>query len=289
MFKDRVIIISLFIFICTVLIALTITPSITQSQLKKFTNHTKYKDLIEVPDLLGKTISESSTILEDINLKVVQMPVSPYNPNFPKGSVIRQDPFAGDFVKNGRTIYLTPNPQYVTQIVIPDYSDKSFRSVRALFGNAKLQLGKIFYCNNYAENVVLRLDYNQRRINSGDTVPVFSLIDVYIGAGKQNVNEKTIKTPDLIGNKFFDYETGQKIQDVIKDNFLNVGTLYLDELDVKDSTDFFVYKQFPNPDLDTTFMFINEGGMSPELNLYFTKDSTKLITYTDSINNINND
>ena len=289
MFKDRVIIISLFIFICVALIALTITPSITQSQLKKFTNHPDYKDLIEVPDLLGKTISESSKILEESNLKVVQMPVSPYNPNFPKGSVIRQDPFAGDFVKNGRTIYLTPNPQYVTQIVIPDYSDKSFRSVRALFGNAKLQLGKIFYCNNYAENVVLRLDYNQRRIYSGDTVPVFSLIDVYLGAGKQNVNEKIITIPDLIGDKFLNYETGQKIQDVIKDNFLNVGTLYLDELDVKDSTDFFVYKQSLNPHLDTNFMFINEGGMSPELDLYFTKDSTKLITYTDSINNINND
>ena len=289
MFKDRVIIISLFIFICTVLIALTITPSITQSQLKKFTNHSEYKDLIEVPDLLGKTISESSKILEDINLKVVQMPISPYNPNFPKGSVVRQDPFAGDLVKNGRTIYLTPNPQYVTQIVIPDYSDKSFRSVRALFGNTKLQIGKIFFCNNYAENVVLRLDYNQRRIYSGDTVPVFSLIDIYLGAGKQNVNEKTIKIPDLIGNKFLNYETGKKIQDVIKDNFLNVGALYLDELDVKDSTDFFVYKQFPNPYLDTTFMFISEGGMSPEFDLYFTKDSTKLISYSDSISNINND
>jgi hypothetical protein len=217
------------------------------------------------------------------------MSVSTYNPNFPKGSVVRQDPFSGDLVKGGRTIYLTLNPESVTQIVVPDFSDKSFRNVQALFRNSKLKVGRIFYKNNIAENVVLRLNYKKKIINTGDTIPVFSKIDVYLGAGVNNINEKTIKIPDLVGDPFLNYTTGKKIEDVIRDNFLNVGELYLDELGIKDTTNFFVYRQFPTSDLDSTFMFISSGGMSPKIDLYFTRDSTKLMALSDSIKNINND
>mgnify|MGYP001342398036 FL=1 len=286
--NNRTIIILLLLFTFGVLAILIITPSITQNQLKKYTNHSEYKDLIEVPNVLGKTIVEASEILRLNNLKVVELPVSPYNPNFPQGSIIRQDPFSGDLVKDGRTIYLTPNPNSVTQIMIPNYSDKSFRSVKNIFENSKLQVGKIFYKNNYAENVVLGLMYNGKKINNGDSVPIFSIIDMYLGAGKNNINEKIIRIPNLIGSSFVNYETGTKIQDLIKDNFLNVGAFYLDEANIKDTTDFFIYKQFPSADIDTNFMFISDGGMSPSIDLYFTRDSTKLVAIIDSINNINN-
>ena len=277
----------LVLFTFTVLVFLVIAPSITQNKLKKYTNHTEYKDLIEVPNVLGKTILEASDILRLNNLKVVELPVSPYNPNFPQGSIIRQDPFSGDLVKDGRTIYLTPNPNNVTQIMIPNYSDKSFRSVKNIFENSKLKIGKIFYKNNYAENVVLGLMYNGKKINNGDSVSIFSIIDMYLGAGKNNINEKIIRIPNLIGSSFLNYETGTKIQDLIKDNFLNVGKFYLDEANIKDTADFFIYKQFPGADIDTNFMFISDGGMSPSIDLYFTRDSTKLVAITDSINSIN--
>jgi len=286
--KNRIIVISLFFFTFGALAVFFVIPSIIQDKLKKYTNHTEYKDLIEVPNLLGKTISEASEILKQNNLKVIEMPVSPYNPKFPKGSVIRQDPFSGDLVKGGRTIYLTLNPELVTQVMIPNYSDKSFRSVKKIIGSSKLKIGKIFYKNNYAENVVLRLDYNGKKINIGDTVPIFSIIDVYLGAGKNNINEKTIRIPDLIGSFFLNYKNGIKIQEVIKDNFLNVGNFYFDEEGMKDTTGFFIYKQFPSANIDTNFMFITEGGMSPAIDLHFTRDSTKLVVLTDS-NNINND
>ena len=289
LFKNKTIVISLFFFTFAVLAAFIVVPSVVQDKLKKYTNHTEHKDLIEVPNVLGTTITEASEILKNNNLKVIEMPASPYNPKFPKGSIIRQDPFSGDFVKEGRTIYLTPNPAFVTQIMIPNYSDKSFRSVKTILASSKLQVGKIFYKNNYAENVVLRLDYNGKKINIGDTVPIFSIIDLYLGAGKNNTNEKTITIPDLKGRFFLNYENGVKIQEIIKDNFLNVGNFYLDEENIKDTSDFFIYKQSPSADMDTNFMFITDGGMSPAIDLYFTRDSTKLIVLTDSINNINND
>ena len=60
----------------------------------------------------------------------------------------------------------------------------------------------------------------------------------------------------------------------------------LDEIEISDTSDFFIYKQFPLPDIDTNFMFINEGGMSPQLNLFLTRDSTKLNHVLDSISNL---
>ena len=82
------------------------------------------------------------------------------------------------------------------------------------------------------------------------------------------------------------FETGQKVQDLIKNNFFNVGKFHLDEIEISDTSDFFIYKQFPLPDIDTNFMFINEGGMSPQLNLFLTRDSTKLNYVLDSISNL---
>ena len=274
------------LFILSVLVILIFIPSFTQDKLKKFTNHPDHKELIEVPNLLGMSIEETESVISQLNLKLSQLPVSIYNPNFPVGSIVRQDPKSGNLVKDGRTIYVTPNPNDVTQIVIPNYYDKSFRSVRSLLKNSKLQLGRILYCNNYAENAVIRLDYDSKEIQSGDTVPIFSKIDVYLGAGKGNVNEKIIKVPNLIGKKFYNYQTGQKIQDLIKNNYLNIGQLYLDEEVKSDTADFFIYKQFPLPSVDTNFMFISDGGMSPQLNLYLTRDSTKLNFVLDSIANL---
>ena len=283
---DRFIFPSLIILILSVLALLIFAPSFTQDKLKKITNHPDYRELIEVPDLLGKSIEETKSLLSQLDLKINQLPVSVYNPNFPIGSIVRQDPKPGNFVKNGRTIYVTPNPDNVTQIAIPNYYDKSFRSIRSLLKNSRLELGRILYCNNYAENAVIRLDYDGKQIQIGDSVPVFSKIDVYLGAGKRNINEKTIKVPNLIGKKFMNFETGQKVQDLIKNNFFNVGKFHLDEIEISDTSDFFIYKQFPLPDIDTNFMFINEGGMSPQLNLFLTRDSTKLNHVLDSISNL---
>ena len=129
---DRFIFPSLIIFILSVLAILIFAPSFTQDKLKKITNHPDYRDLIEVPDLLGKSIEETKSLLSQLDLKINQLPVSVYNPNFPIGSIVRQDPKPGNFVKNGRTIYVTPNPDNVTQIAIPNYYDKSFRKYSKL-------------------------------------------------------------------------------------------------------------------------------------------------------------
>ena len=117
----------LIIFILSVLAILTFAPSFTQDKLKKITNHPDYRELIEGPNLLGKSIEETKSLLSQLDLKINELPVSVYNPNFPIGSIVRQDPKPGNFVKNGRTIYVTPNPDNVTQIAIPNYYDKSFR------------------------------------------------------------------------------------------------------------------------------------------------------------------
>ena len=62
--KNQIIVISLFFFTFGVLTVFIVAPSIIQDKLKKYTNHTEYKDLIEVPNVLGKTISEASEILQ---------------------------------------------------------------------------------------------------------------------------------------------------------------------------------------------------------------------------------
>ena len=71
--------------------------------------NTRHGDFVIVPDLIGKTIEEFDSELNELNLKYIISDSGNYNPDFKINSVLDQLPNANSKVKGGRKIYITLN------------------------------------------------------------------------------------------------------------------------------------------------------------------------------------
>ena len=103
---------------------------------------TNHNQKIEVPDLSKKSLVNVEQILDELNLKLVVIDSASYNPDFPKKSVIDQNPDVGDFVKENRKIYLTLNPSGYRNVTIPKFYGKTKRNITATLKAIGFRVGK---------------------------------------------------------------------------------------------------------------------------------------------------
>jgi beta-lactam-binding protein with PASTA domain len=147
---------------------------------------TNHGDFETVPDLKGKSINVAQVELEDNNLVMQIQDSANYNPDYPKFSVIEQDPVAGAKVKEDRKIYITLNPSGYRKIRVPDgLIDKTYRQVKPTLEALGFKVGKIIYVDNIGKDMVLRLSHKGTAIESGDKLPKTSVIDLVLGNGNR--------------------------------------------------------------------------------------------------------
>ena len=102
------------LFLKQILIAfvgLIVFVFVIKIMLKFSTNHNQK---IEVPNLSKLSIDEAVMKLNELDLDYIVIDSASYNPEYPKFSVIQQNPEAGEFVKEKRKIYLTLNRPLVS-------------------------------------------------------------------------------------------------------------------------------------------------------------------------------
>jgi beta-lactam-binding protein with PASTA domain len=147
---------------------------------------TNHGDFETVPDLKGKSISVAQVELEDHNLVMQIQDSANYNPDYPKFSVIEQDPIAGTKVKEDRKIYITLNPSGYRKIRVPDgLIDKTYRQVKPTLEALGFKVGKITYVDNLGKDMVLKLSHKGKTITFGDKLPKTSVIDLVLGNGNR--------------------------------------------------------------------------------------------------------
>ncbi len=145
---------------------------------------THHNQKIEVPDLSKQPISEVSAILQEMDLRYVVIDSASYNPDYPKKSVIRQNPEPGDIVKENRKIYLTLNPSGYRSVSIPDFFGKTKRNVESTLRAVGFKIGnKPTYIPDRGKNVVRGLKYKGEKIEKGDKLPKKSVINLVLGDG----------------------------------------------------------------------------------------------------------
>ncbi|MDA7727935.1 PASTA domain-containing protein, partial [Flavobacteriaceae bacterium] len=108
---------------------------------------------------------------------------SNYNPNYPKGAVIEQDPLEGSQVKEGRKIYLILNPSAYRTVAVPDVIRRTFRQAKPSLEAVGFQIGAKIYRNDLGKNEVLQLRHNGQIIEAGTMLPKTSKIDLVLGNG----------------------------------------------------------------------------------------------------------
>ena len=147
---------------------------------------TNHDQKIVVPDLKKMSLADTETTLSNLSLNFVIQDSASYNPDYPPKSVIDQDPEAGDFVKDGRKIYLTLNPSNYKKIAIPDLLNKTKRQVETHLKSIGFKIGKYQYIPDLGRDVVRKMKFKGKEIEMGDLVPKNSSIDLVLGDGSKS-------------------------------------------------------------------------------------------------------
>ena len=151
------------------------------SWLDSTTNHDQQ---IAVPDIKGMTLDLVAQELSNADLRYFIIDSANYNPDYPKFSVIDQNPEAGKYVKENRQIYLVLNPSGYRKITIPDnIIGKTRRQVEPTLKALGFTIGKVTEIDHIGKDEVRGLQHDGKSINPGERLEKTATIDLIIGNG----------------------------------------------------------------------------------------------------------
>ena len=167
-----------------ILILIALTLGVMQ-YLKQTTNHGEF---VLVPDLSKKTLGEVNQILGDAGLRAVVQDSTNFNPEFPRFSVIEQNPVANKQVKEGRKIYLTLNPSGYRKVSMPNVIQKTRRNAESMLKAVGLDVQKVEYIDELGKDMVYYVKYEGSRINPGTQLPKTTKVVLVCGNGNEEGN-----------------------------------------------------------------------------------------------------
>lgn len=150
---------------------------------------TNHDERIAVPNIKGMTLDLVAQELENATLRYFIIDSANYNPDYPKYSVIDQEPAAGKFVKENRQIYLVLNPSGFRKLSIPNVIGKTRRQAEPNLEALGFKIGTITYVDWIGEDEVRGMRHNGTAINPGDKLEKMSTIDLVLGNGKGNYQD----------------------------------------------------------------------------------------------------
>lgn len=148
--------------------------------LKSSTNHGEF---VEVPDLSRMSVTEMRTALDASDLRFEIVDSANYNPDYPRFSIIEQNPPAGNMVKQNRKIYVTVNPSGYKKVTVPDIIQLTRRNATSMLRAVGLEVGEVTYVDELGKDMVYRIRFQGKYISPGDKVPKTSRIELVCGNG----------------------------------------------------------------------------------------------------------
>ncbi|WBX72616.1 PASTA domain-containing protein [Tenacibaculum pacificus] len=173
-----------FIQIGIAIVSLFVIVFVLQWWLGVTTNHDQK---IQVPNLHKMSLAEVEKKLDELNLDFIIIDSASYNPEYPKRSVIEQNPAVNDFVKEKRKIYLTLNPSRYRDIEVPNLNGRTKRQATTHLKSQGFIVSKeITLVNDIGKDVVRGLKYNGEKITPGTKLPKKTTISLILGDGNGN-------------------------------------------------------------------------------------------------------
>ncbi|WP_395049765.1 PASTA domain-containing protein [Flavobacterium sp.] len=185
------------VFFVQALAALVLLAVLSYLFMHWLTFTTDHGHEITVPNLAKLTEQQVEDKLDELDLDYVLLDSVDYNSDFPKYSVVEQDPLPGAKVKEGRKVYIKINASGFSSVRIPDLIDKTYREAVPTLKSLGLEEGTITYIPNLGKDMVLEMRFKGRNLKVGDRVLKASKIDLVLGDGKESYVEEvdTTATP----------------------------------------------------------------------------------------------
>ena len=191
------------VFFIQAAIALVIIVVLVFGIMKWLSYTTNHGEEITVPDLSKLSVELAEEKLHALDLEYVLLDTTEYQKDYPKFSVVKQDPIAGSKVKEGRKIYIKVNSDAYRDIVMPDLIEQTLRQAEPTLKALGLELGEKTYKPYLGKDMVLEMRYKGRKLKAGDKIPKASKIDLVLGDGKVGFEEEVDSVPVTIEEEEF--------------------------------------------------------------------------------------
>jgi beta-lactam-binding protein with PASTA domain len=177
------------VFFAQILAAMAIVATISYLFFHWITFTTHHGQEITVPDLSKISAEQAEEKLAAIDLDYIILDTVDFRPDYPKLTIVEQEPKAGSKVKEGRKIYIKINASTYTMVSVPDLIEKTYRQAIPTLQSIGLLEGTITYKPYLGKDMVLELLLNGKKLKAGDKVLKSSKIDLVLGDGKVTYEE----------------------------------------------------------------------------------------------------
>ena len=105
---------------------------------------THHGEFVEVPDFAKMSVMDMREAVEDAGLRYEVLDSANYHPDYPRFSIIEQDPKAGSKVKVNRKIYFTVNPSGYKKVTVPNIIQVTQRNASSMLRAVGLDVQRVF-------------------------------------------------------------------------------------------------------------------------------------------------
>ncbi|NDV15343.1 PASTA domain-containing protein [Muricauda sp. TY007] len=161
-------------------LAVVILVFLTLQWLKSTTNHGEF---VEVPDFSKMSVMEMRKAVEEVGLRYQVLDSSNFNPDYPRFSILDQNPPAGNKVKSNRKIYFTVNPSGYKKVTVPDIIQVTQRNAASMLKAVGLDVERVTYIDELGKDMVYNMKYKGKYIKPGDKLPKTSKVELICGNG----------------------------------------------------------------------------------------------------------
>lgn len=122
-------------------------------------------------------------VAENASLRYEVLDSTNYNPDYPRFSILDQNPPAGTKVKENRKIYFTVNPSGYKKVTIPNIIQVTRRNATSMLRAVGLDVQRVTYIDELGKDMVYRMKFKGKYIKPGDKLPKTSKIELECGNG----------------------------------------------------------------------------------------------------------
>lgn len=180
------------VFFAQIIACIAIVAVVTYLFFHWITYITHHGDEITVPNLAKLTPEQAEEKLDELDLIYEIIDTVDYRADFPKLTIVEQEPTAGSKVKGGRTIYIKLNANTFKMVSIPDLIEKTYRQAVPTLKAIGLEEGTITYVPYLGKDMVLKMMMDGKEVKAGEKVLKASKIDLVLGDGKVKFDDTEI-------------------------------------------------------------------------------------------------
>ncbi len=198
------------------------------------TTYTRHGQSQTLPNLKGLKFDEVEQLLKAKKLRYLITDTA-FVDEYPKNSVVEQNPEPNTKVKEGRIIYITLNSSAALAIEMPNLINSSQRYAESVLESVGLKLGSVIFRPDIATGSVLDMLYKNKSIQPNTKIPKGAAIDLVVADG---TGSTFVPLPNLTGLSLSDAKS------VIASSQLSLGAVVY-EGSIKDTSNTVVKRQNP--------------------------------------------